>query len=112
MSPPCMGCYIGQEVLNRIHTGGHVNTRLCRLMLADDLRTLPVKGDRLFAGITEVGHITSAARLPSFQRHIGPGYVRRGHDAVGTVLRLVSSSGESVAGVGSLRLCEGRRSTL
>src|SRR5207244_208151 len=32
------GCYIGQEVINRIHTMGRVNRELRRLRLADDLK--------------------------------------------------------------------------
>ena len=37
------GCYIGQEVINRIHSVGHVNKELRGLRLADDLKTLPQK---------------------------------------------------------------------
>src|SRR5439155_26281954 len=54
------GCYVGQEVLNRIHTLGHVNQQLRGLRLADDSKTLPVKGDRLYLAGKEVGWITSA----------------------------------------------------
>ena len=32
------GCYIGQEVINRIHSVGHVNKELRALRLADDLK--------------------------------------------------------------------------
>ncbi len=35
------GCYIGQEVINRIHSFGHVNRELRGLRLADDLKALP-----------------------------------------------------------------------
>jgi folate-binding protein YgfZ len=35
------GCYIGQEVINRIHSVGHVTRELRGLRLADDLKTLP-----------------------------------------------------------------------
>ena len=38
------GCYIGQEVINRIHSIGHVNRELRGLRLADDLKALPAKG--------------------------------------------------------------------
>ena len=42
------GCYIGQEVINRIHSVGHVNRELRGLRLADDLKALPHKHDKLF----------------------------------------------------------------
>src|SRR5581483_4885505 len=60
------GCYIGQEVINRIHSIGHVNKELRSLRLADDLKSLPVKGDKLFKDGKEVGYITSAINSPSF----------------------------------------------
>ncbi|MEI2726221.1 MAG: hypothetical protein V9H26_22720 [Verrucomicrobiota bacterium] len=42
------GCYIGQEVINRIHSIGHVNRELRGLRLAEEPQTLPAKGDKLF----------------------------------------------------------------
>ena len=42
------GCYIGQEVINRIHSVGHVTRELRGLRLADDLKILPQRGDKLF----------------------------------------------------------------
>ena len=35
------GCYIGQEVINRVHSFGHVTRELRGLRLADDLQSLP-----------------------------------------------------------------------
>jgi len=70
------GCYIGQEVINRIHSIGHVNKELRSLKLADDLKSLPVKGDKLFKDGKEVGYITSAVKSPSFG-NLALGYVRR-----------------------------------
>ena len=89
------GCYIGQEVINRIHSVGHVNRELRGLRLADDLKTLPVKGDKLFKDDKEVGHITSAIHSPTFKANIALGYVRREANAIGTVLRLRSNAGGS-----------------
>src|SRR5690606_19891412 len=53
------GCYIGQEVIARIRTYGQVAKALRGLRLADDLKTLPTKGDKLLLGEKEVGYITS-----------------------------------------------------
>ncbi|MBE0542046.1 MAG: aminomethyl transferase family protein [Verrucomicrobia bacterium] len=91
------GCYIGQEVLNRIHTIGHVNRELRGLRLADDLQALPVKGDKLFHASREVGSVTSAILSPTLKANLALGYVRREANAIGTELTLQSVHGESRA---------------
>jgi folate-binding protein YgfZ len=91
------GCYIGQEVINRIHSIGHVNRELCSLRLADDLKTLPVKCDKLFKDDKEVGHITSAVHSPTLNDNIALGYVRREVNSLGTELLLKTSTGEAWA---------------
>jgi folate-binding protein YgfZ len=91
------GCYIGQEVLNRIYTMGHVNRTLCVLRLADDLARPPMKGDRLFATEKEVGHITSAAMLPLCGKNVALALVRKEAGGAGTELTLRSAAGESRA---------------
>jgi folate-binding protein YgfZ len=82
------GCYIGQEVLNRIHAIGHVNKELRGFRLADDLKALPQKGDKLFQGGKEVGYITSAINSPALKANIALGYVRREINQIGTELTL------------------------
>jgi folate-binding protein YgfZ len=89
------GCYIGQEVINRIHSIGHVNRELRGLRLADDLKTLPARGDRLFKDGKEVGHVTSAVFSPALKANLALGYARREANAVGTELKLRSADGES-----------------
>jgi folate-binding protein YgfZ len=80
------GCYIGQEVINRIHSVGHVNKELRGLRLADELKQLPAKGDKLFHGGKEVGQVTSAVISPTLGANIALGYVRREANAPGTEL--------------------------
>lgn len=80
------GCYIGQEVINRIHSIGHVNRELCGLRLADDLKTLPARGDKLFKDGKEVGYVTSAVFSPTVKGNIALGYLRREVNGVGTEL--------------------------
>lgn len=94
------GCYIGQEVLNRIHSIGHVNRELRRLQLAAEMKTLPARGAKLFHDGKEAGHITSATFSPRQQGIIALGYVRREANAAGTKLVLRTDSGESAAIVG------------
>ncbi len=91
------GCYIGQEVLNRIHSIGHVNRELRALRLAVDSSSLPARGDKLLQGDKEVGYVTSAVVSPMLNCIVALGYVRREANAGGTELTLRSGSGESRA---------------
>lgn len=91
------GCYIGQEVIARIRTYGQVAKALRGLRLADDLKTLPTKGDKLFFGEKEIGYITSAIASPTFKTNIALGYVRREANKVGTELVLRTKDGDSAA---------------
>lgn len=91
------GCYVGQEVIARLHTYGNLARRLCGLRLADGLAALPVKGDPLFRDGRAVGHVTSAAYSPRLEAPIALGYVRREPPAPGTELILRSAGGESAA---------------
>jgi folate-binding protein YgfZ len=95
------GCYIGQEVINRIHSVGHVNRELHGLRLADDLPTLPSRGDKLFFNGKEVGYVTSAVKSPVFG-NIALGYVRREANQIGIGLLLRAAADESPAKVVAL----------
>jgi len=88
------GCYIGQEVINRIHSVGHVNRELRGLRLADDLKTLPPRGGKLFFNGKEIGYVTSAVKSPSLDANIALGYVRREANQIGNELTL-RTDGES-----------------
>ena len=96
------GCYIGQEVIARIRTYGQVAKSLRGLKLADDLTALPVKGDKLFKDGKEAGYITSALRSPTLRANLALGYVRREHQAAGTVFTLTTAHGESRVTLASL----------
>ena len=90
------GCYIGQEVINRIHSVGHVTRELRALRLATDLESLPKKGDKLFHAGKEVGYVTSAVKSPALNANIALGYVRREANQIGNELTL-QGTGESPA---------------
>ena len=90
------GCYIGQEVINRIHSIGHVNKELRGLRLANDLKSLPQRGDKLFHDGKEIGCLTSAVKSPTFG-NIALGYVRREMNQIGNELTLRTATGESMA---------------
>ena len=91
------GCYIGQEVINRIHSFGHVNRELRGLRLADDLKSLPQRGDKLFHNGKEVGYVTSAVKSPACKACVALGYVRREANQIGNELVLRTTVGESSA---------------
>jgi folate-binding protein YgfZ len=93
------GCYIGQEVISRIQTYGQVAKALRGLRLADDLKSLPVKGDKLFHGGKEVGYVTSALESPALKANVALGYVRKEVNQLGNELTLRTKEGESDARV-------------
>jgi folate-binding protein YgfZ len=96
------GCYIGQEVIARIRTYGQVAKALRGLRLADDLKPLPVKGDKLFHDGKDAGFITSALASPALKANIALGYVRKEANQIGTELTLRTGAGESLVKVVAL----------
>lgn len=93
------GCYIGQEVIARIRTYGQVAKALRGLRLANDLKNLPLKGDKLFHGEREVGYITSSVHSPDSKVNIALGYVRREANKIGLELTLQSADHKSTAAI-------------
>jgi folate-binding protein YgfZ len=91
------GCYIGQEVLNRLHTLGHVNRELRALRFVGPVANLPARGDKLFRGGQEVGYITSAVASVTLKTSVALGYVRKEVNQVGTELVARCASGEYMA---------------
>jgi folate-binding protein YgfZ len=91
------GCYIGQEVINRIHSIGHVNRELRSLRLADEAKPLPARGDKLVHDGKEVGYITSAIYSPALKTNIALGYVRREVNQIGTELKVRIAGAEIAA---------------
>src|SRR6185295_11732249 len=76
------GCYLGQEIVERVSARGHVNRRLVRLDIENG--SVPAAGDPIVAGEREVGRVTSARWSWRLARPIALGYVRREHVAEGT----------------------------
>jgi aminomethyltransferase len=80
------GCYLGQEIIERVSARGHVNRHLVRLDVAGDV--VPAAGDPIVAGEREVGRVTSARWSWRLARPIALGYVRREHVAAGARLAI------------------------
>ena len=79
------GCYLGQEIVERIRSRGHVNRLLTRLEIEGDA-PLAV-GAKLHAGESDAAEITSSAFSPALDRVVALAYVRAQYAAEGTVLR-------------------------
>jgi folate-binding protein YgfZ len=88
------GCYLGQEIVARIHFQGQPSKLLRRLEVEGD--ALPSPGDPLVAGEgeadREVGVVTSAVSSPA-AGFIVFAIVKRKHYAPGTAVRVRTGSG-------------------
>jgi folate-binding protein YgfZ len=91
------GCYLGQEVIERVSARGHVNRKLVGLLI--EAATTPRAGDAIAAGDKEIGRVTSAAWSWRLARPIALGYVRREHVAPGTRLEVRATAGVLAATV-------------
>ena len=70
------GCYVGQEIVERIRSRGSVHRMFAGLEVEGDP---PAAGDKTTAGGKDVGEVTSAARVPfpAGRRSLALGYIRR-----------------------------------
>ena len=68
------GCYLGQEIVERIRARGHVNRKLVRLHL--DSAEAPAPGTKVAAGKEEAGEIASAVRSPQAGHAVALAWLR------------------------------------
>jgi aminomethyltransferase len=85
------GCYIGQEIVARIKTYGHVNRLLVRLVV--DGEPPPPGSEALVEG-EKAGRVTSATPVAATGRAIALAYVKREHAAPGTRLTVSTASAD------------------
>ena len=76
------GCYLGQEIVERIRAQGHVNRKLVRLRLD----SAAPAGARLTVDGAEAGEITSSARSPERGDAVALAYLRSSYAVPGQVL--------------------------
>jgi folate-binding protein YgfZ len=70
------GCYVGQEIVERIRSRGNVHRKFTGFVVEGAAAIAP--GTKIVADEKEVGEITSAATLPTFgNRTVALGYIRR-----------------------------------
>ena len=79
------GCYIGQEIVERIRSRGHVNRLLTGLRIEGS--AAPASGTKLTVDGSEVGDITSAVYSPALGKVVALGFLRAQHAAPGTRLK-------------------------
>jgi len=108
------GCYVGQEIVERVRSRGHVNRRRVGLQFSGP--GAPAGGTKLLAGGKEVGHVTSSAYSPALGRPIGMGYVRREQNALGSRLQWSAAEKNGEAEVielpiASVKTVQGRSSS-
>jgi glycine cleavage system aminomethyltransferase T len=77
------------------------------LQVADSTKALPKRGDKLYQGDKEIGHITSATASPSLNSSVALAYVRREHNEIGTELLVRTASGDLAARIVPLPFTHG-----
>ncbi len=80
------GCYIGQEIVERIRSRGNVHRKFTGFLIDG---SLPTGGTKLQLDGKELGEITSAASLPveNGELRVALGYIRREAATPGKVLQ-------------------------
>ncbi len=93
------GCYVGQEIIARIHFRGHVAKKLTGILLEAEGAIKPEDKIKNADGTKEIGRITSAAFSPKLNTTVALGIVRYEHLANGTDILVVSDEKELKAKV-------------
>lgn len=90
------GCYLGQEVIERVHSRGHVNKKLAGIFL--DGQSPARRGDKIVSSEKEIGAVTSSVFSPKLNRVIALGYLHRDYSQPATSVR-VETDGLELRGV-------------
>ena len=90
------GCYLGQEVVERVRSRGHVNKKLVGLILEGDRAAK--RGSTIHAGEKEIGRVTSSVLSPARKCALALGYVQRDYLQPGTPVT-IQRDGRSIPAV-------------
>jgi glycine cleavage system aminomethyltransferase T len=112
------GCYVGQEIIARIHWRGHVAKKLAGLLIddegANESVTEATGGEikcewkiKTTDGAREIGRVTSCAFSPRLRKRIALGIVKYDFLAPGTEVLIESESGAHRARVAALPFVRG-----
>ncbi len=80
------GCYLGQEIVERVRSRAQIHRILCRLEI--DTTEIPAAGTKLKIGENDAAEIASAVYSPASGKVIALAYVRAPHNQPGTELSL------------------------
>jgi len=91
------GCYVGQEIVERIRSRGAVHRKFTGFVAEGAGQIAP--GTKIVAGEKEVGEITSVASLPlaSGEKTVALGYIRREVGVPGRVVTIGSAQATVVS---------------
>ena len=89
------GCYVGQEIVERARSRGHVNWVLMGLIVESE--TPPAAGEKLAREGREIGEITSSCVSPTLGKTIALAYLRHEVAEPGTKLEFPSGAVAEVA---------------
>jgi aminomethyltransferase len=89
------GCYVGQEIVERARSRGHVNWTLMGLVVESDVP--PPAGEKLTRDGRDVGEVTSSCVSPTLGKTIALAYLRREVSEPGTKLAFLSGTAAEVA---------------
>ena len=96
------GCYVGQEVISRLKSLGHVNRKHCGVQLIEG--SILASGQKLINdSAKQTGFVTSAARSEKLGAWIGLVYVKRNFDRPGSRYHLQNPDNSDLIGTAELR---------
>lgn len=95
------GCFLGQELVARIDSRGHVNQRLMGVIVTTNL--IPPPGAEIVAEDKTVGKLTSPAESLTLRSPVGLALIRREVEA-GAAVTVRWDGGEATAAVADLPL--------
>jgi len=90
------GCYLGQEVLERIRSRGHINKKLVGMVLEG--KKVARRNDTIHAGEKEIGRVTSSIFSPALRRPLALGYIHCDYIQPGTPVTIIHD-GETTSAV-------------
>lgn len=88
------GCYLGQEIVERVRSRGQVHRWLLPIRIA--ATQAPVPGTKLSAEDKDAGEITSAAYSPALGQVVGLAYVRTEATQSGSEFYIQTDDGRTV----------------
>lgn len=88
------GCYLGQEIVERVRSRGQVNRLLTKLRV--DGKSVPAAGEKVMAGDQEAGTVTSAAYSPAGECVRALAYLRAKFIVPGAGLTIGGATAEVV----------------